>query len=41
MLAGEGLINGEPFLPGEVYELPAGNELLLRGNGTILRTYIP
>lgn len=41
VLAGEGLINGEPFLPGEVYELPAGNELLLRGRGTILRTFIP
>jgi len=41
VLQGEGLINGEPFLPGEVYELPAGEELIVRGNGTMLRTYIP
>ncbi|MBL8179366.1 MAG: class I mannose-6-phosphate isomerase [Bryobacterales bacterium] len=41
VLQGEGLINGEPFLAGEVYELPAGESLSIRGNGTILRTYIP
>jgi mannose-6-phosphate isomerase len=41
VLAGEGLVNGEPFLPGEVYELPAGEELSIRGVATILRTYIP
>lgn len=41
ILNGEGIINGEPFLPGEVYELPPGEELSIRGAATILRTYIP
>lgn len=41
VLSGEGLINGEPFLPGEVYEIPKGEPLTVRGTATILRTFIP
>ena len=41
VLNGEGLLNQEPFFPGEVYELGAGEQLSIRGSATLLRTFIP
>ncbi|MCC6389902.1 MAG: class I mannose-6-phosphate isomerase [Bryobacterales bacterium] len=41
VLSGEGLIEDEPFLPGEVWELPADSSIPLRGQGRLLRTFVP
>lgn len=41
VLSGEGLIGDEPFLPGEVWELPPGFSVMLKGQARLLRTFIP
>lgn len=41
ILKGEGLIDDEPFLPGEVWEVPAETAVTLRGQVTLIRTYDP
>lgn len=41
ILSGEGLIEDEPFLPGEVWEVPAGSPVSLRGHATLIRTFDP
>lgn len=41
VLDGEGLLNDEPFLVGEVWEIPPDTTVTVRGKATMLRTYIP
>jgi mannose-6-phosphate isomerase len=41
ILSGEGLIEDEPLLPGEVWEVPPESAVTLRGNLSLLRTFDP
>ncbi len=41
VLQGEGILGSEPFFPGEVWEAAPGTPITLRGNATLLRTFIP
>jgi mannose-6-phosphate isomerase len=41
VLEGEGLIGGQPFLEGAVFQIPADRSLDIAGRATFLRTHIP
>jgi len=41
LLAGEGLIDDEPVLAGEVWEVPADTAVTIRGRVTLIRTFDP
>ncbi|MBI3210304.1 MAG: class I mannose-6-phosphate isomerase [Candidatus Solibacter usitatus] len=40
-LQGEGLLGGEPFFAGEVWEVPPDTSVSLRGSASLLRVFIP
>lgn len=40
-LEGEGLVDGEPFIQGQAWEVAADSPVSLQGHGVVLRTWIP
>lgn len=41
VLEGEGMVSGEPFMPGAVFQVAAGQSVEIAGKAVMLRTWVP